>query len=309
MTDPILDPEIAAALARDLAKYGPRETLTAGNAAAQRADFVRRRLERGLVGGPAMRRSRDIDARIAGRTIRVRLHEPEAAPSVGPVLFYFHGGGWVWGSVDSHDRIMRELAHRSGHRVLGVDYRKAPEHPFPAAFEDCRDSVAWAAGNAGTLGIDPGRFALGGDSAGANLALAVGLDQAAVARAPATMLLFYGTFDDDLETASYRAAFGDGRCGLSRRDMAIFLDLYLGRDRGACDARALPLRGQFDRLQRAFLLGCGLDPLRDDTRRLAGALAGAGVDFEFAEIPTANHGFLALVEDVALARTALRRPG
>jgi len=307
MTELSLDPEIAAALARDIATYGPRERLTAANAAALRADFDRRRLARGLVGGPTMRARRDVEAELGGRSVRLRLHEPESAPPVGPALVYFHGGGWVWGSVDSHDRIMRELAQRSGQRVIGIEYRKAPEHPFPAPFEDCRDGVAWIVAHAAELGVVPDRLAFGGDSAGANLALAVGLDETRRGRPPATLLLFYGTFDADLETESYRAAFGDGRFGLARQDMAIFLDLYLGRDRGDGDVRAVPLRGPHGGLRRAFLLGCGLDPLRDDTRRLAGALAAAGVDFEFTEIPTANHGFLALVEDVTAARAALAR--
>ena len=307
MTDPTLDPEIAAALARDLAKFGAREKLSAQNAAALRDDFFRRRLERGLIGGPVMRVSRDIEAALPGRAIRLRLHEPESAAAVGPALLYFHGGGWVWGSVDSHDRIMRELAHRSGIRVVGVDYRKAPENPFPAPFDDCRESAGWIAAHAAELGIDASRIAFGGDSAGANLALAVGMAEAAQGRVPASLLLFYGTFDDDLETESFRAPFGDGRFGLSRQDMAIFLDLYLGEQRATPDARALPQRGSCAALRRAFLLGCGLDPLRDDTRRLAGALAAAGVEFEFAEVASANHGFLALVDDVALARAALAR--
>lgn len=307
MPDTMLDREIAAALARDLATYGPREALTAGNATALRADFFRRRLTRGLIGGPAMRMSRDFEARLSGRTLRVRLHVPEGAAPVGPALLYFHGGGWVWGSIDSHDRIMRELAHRSGQRVIGVDYRKAPENPFPAPFEDCSDAVDWVCAQAAQLGVDPSRLATGGDSAGASLALAVGHHEAARGRPPVTLLLFYGTYDADLETDSYRATFGDGRFGLSRQDMAIFLDLHLGQGRADCDPRALPMRGSHAGLRRAFLLGCGLDPLRDDTRRLAGALAGAGVAFEFLEIPSANHGFLALVEDVAIARAALAK--
>jgi acetyl esterase len=302
-----LDPEIAAALARDLARYGPRAALAAENVAALRADFLRRRLERGLQGGPKMRAVRDIDAELPGRRVGLRMHVPEAAPPAGPALFYFHGGGWVWGSIDSHDRIMRELAQRSGQRVVGVAYRKAPEHPFPAPFEDCRDAVAWALAHAEALGIDMRRAAFGGDSAGAGLALAVGMEAAARGQAPPTLLLFYGSFDSDLETGSYRASFGDGRFGLSRADMAIFLDLHLGAARATSDPRAVPLRGSHAGLRRAFLLGCGLDPLRDDTRRLAASLAAAGVGFEFDEIATANHGFLALVEDVAIARAALAK--
>lgn len=309
MTDPLLDPEIAAAAARDLARYGARAALSAENLSEMRVDFLRRRLERGRAGGPPMRVTHDREADLPGRRLRVRVHVPEAAPARGPALVYFHGGGWVWGSIDTHDRIMRELAHRSGQRVVGVDYRKAPEHPFPGPFEDCVASVAWLREQSDAFGIDAENLVFGGDSAGANLALATGLAEAEAGRVPRSLLLFYGTFDDDLGTESYRASFGDGRFGLSRRDMGLFLDWYLGeRHRGtAIDARARPLHGRLDLLGRAFLLGCGLDPLRDDTRRLAAALADRGVSFEFTELAAANHGFLALVEDVGLARQALAR--
>ena len=305
MPEPVLDQQIAAAIARDLAKYGPRDRLRADNLAEIRADFLRRRLERGMSGGPAMRESRDIEAALPGRRIRLRLHVPENAAQAGPALFYFHGGGWAWGSIDTHDRIMRELAQRAACRVVGVDYRKAPEHPFPLPFEDCRDATAHVLARAGELGIDPARFALGGDSAGANLALAVGLDMAAAGRVPATLLLYYGTFDCDLGTPSYLAPSGDGRFGLSRSDMALFLGWYLGGDGTSADPRAVPLRGELSLLRRAFLLGCGLDPLRDDNRLLAGALAASGVRFDFRELPDACHGFLFMAEDVAASRAAL----
>jgi acetyl esterase len=300
-----LDPQIAAAIARDLAKYGPRDRLRADNLAEIRADFMRRRLERGMSGGPAMRETREEEVALPGRRIRLRLHVPASAAPVGPALFYFHGGGWAWGSIDTHDRIMRELAQRSGCRVVGVDYRKAPEHPFPLPFDDCLEATRHVLGRAGEFGIDPARFALGGDSAGANLALAAGLVLAAEGRAPATLLLYYGTFDCDLGTSSYMADFGDGRFGLSRADMALFLGWYLGGDGTSADPRAVPLKGELSALRRAFLLGCGLDPLRDDNRRLAAALAAAGVRFDFRELPDACHGFLFMAEDVAASRAAL----
>jgi acetyl esterase len=304
MDMPRIDPELAAALAGDLAKYGPRAALGPDNLLEIRADFMRRRLPRGA-GGPRMRDSRDVTAELPGRGIRLRLHVPEAAPAVGPVLFYFHGGGWVWGSIDTHDRVMRELAQRSGVRVLGVDYRKAPEHPFPQPFEDCVEAARWVLARAASFGVDPARIAFGGDSAGGNLALAAGLDFAVAGLVPATLLLFYGAFATDLETPSYRAPFGDGSFGLSRNDMALFYRWYLGGDGRSDDVRAAPLGGDLARLRRAHVLGCGLDPLRDDSRRLAAALASHGVAHDFREVPSATHGFLFLAEDVALARQAL----
>jgi acetyl esterase len=252
-----------------------------------------------------MRESRDLIADLPGRDIRMRLHVPEGAPAIGPVLFYFHGGGWALCSIDSHDRIMRELAARAGCRVVGVDYRKAPEHAFPLPFDDCRQAAAWMLASAASFGIDPLHVAFGGDSAGANLALAVGLEAAERGAVPASLLLFYGAFDCDLETASYRADIGDGRFGLSRADMEIFFRWYLPPDGHNADPRAAPIKGRVDLLRQVFVLACGLDPLRDDSRQLAAALAREGVSHVYREFVAANHGFLALCGDVGLARGAL----
>ncbi|MBL8701160.1 MAG: alpha/beta hydrolase [Alphaproteobacteria bacterium] len=300
---PTLDPVLAAVLAADLRTFGPREPLSRANLEAQRADYLRRRMPR-AAGGPAMRESRTETLTAPGREIRVRLHVPADAPATGPALFYFNGGGWVWGSIDSHDRIMRELSGRSGCRVVGVDYRKAPEAPFPAPFEDCLDGVRAVLARAGSFGIDPSRIAFGGDSAGGNLALACGL---AAEPVPSTLLLLYGAFDTELETGSYRAPFGDGSFGLSRADMALFLDWYLPSATMRRDPRAAPLHGVLARLRDVFILGAGLDPLRDDSRNLAGRLASSGVDHEFVELAGANHGFLHLVGDVPLADAAIDR--
>ncbi len=304
MSEPILDPELAAALAADLATFGPRPPLSDETLQAVRADaLVRRRVR--AAAGPRMRESRDVVADLPGRDIRLRLHVPEGAPATGPALFYFHGGGWALCSVDTHDRIMRELAVQAGCRVVGVDYRKAPEHPFPAPFDDCREGADWVLARAAMFGIDRKRVAMGGDSAGGNLALAVGLSAAESGAAPATLLLFYGAFGCDLETPSYRAPIGDGRFGLSRADMDNFFRWYLPRDGRSADWRAAPIKGRLDLLRRAFVLACGLDPLRDDSRQLAAALARAGVSHDYRELPTANHGMIALSGDVGLARDAL----
>lgn len=299
--DPSIDPVLAAVQAADLAIFGPRDRVTRANIVAQRADYLRRRLPR-AAGGPAMAESRTEVLSASGRTIRVRLHVPHGAAPTGPVLIYFNGGGWVLGTIDSHDRIMRELAERSGCRVVGIDYRKAPEDPFPAGFLDCLDGTRAVLAQAPAFGVDAARVALAGDSAGGNLALACAL---ALDRAPATLLLFYGAFGIDLDTESYRAVFGDGRFGLSREDMALFFELYLPLPAMRGDARAAPLLGDLARLRRAFILGAGLDPLRDDSRVLAAKLARLGVDHEFRECASATHGYVHLVGDVPLADTAI----
>ncbi len=308
MSQSMLDPEIAAALAADLAQFGPRPALAPDTLAASRADALARRRIRAAA-GPRMRESRDFVADLPGRNLRMRLHVPEGAPAIGPVLFYLHGGGWVLCSIDTHDRIMRELAAQAGCRVVAIDYRKAPEFPFPLPVDDCRDGAAWVLARAASFGIDPRQVAFAGDSAGANLALAVGLHAAQGGAAPATLLLFYGAFGCDLETPSYRADIGDGRFGLSRADMALFFRWYLPPDGRSADPRAAPLNGRLDLLRQVFVLGCGLDPLRDDSRLLGAALARVGVSHVYRELAAANHGFLALSGDVDLARDALRRTG
>lgn len=301
MCDVDLDPTIAAIQAADLQRFGPREALTRDNLEAQRGEYLRRRVPR-AAGGPTMRESRTVELSLAGRKQRVRLHVPHAAPARGPALIYFNGGGWVWGSIDSHDRIMRELAQRSGWRVVGVDYRKAPEHPFPAPFDDCAEGARAVLAQADAFGIDGTRIAFGGDSAGGNLALACGL---AAGIPAATLLLFYGAFDVDLETASYRSPAGDGRFGLSRADMALFYDWYLPAAAARRDPRAAPLQGDLTRIRQAFILAAGLDPLRDDSRNLAARLSALGIDHELVEIASANHGFLHLVGDAPLADRAI----
>ena len=305
MSEPTLDPEIAAALAADLAQFGPRPLLAPDSLAASRADSLARRRIRAAA-GPRMRESRDFVADLPGRTLRMRLHVPEGAPATGPVLFYLHGGGWVLCNIDTHDRIMRELAAYAGCRVVAIEYRKAPEFPFPLPVEDCRDAAAWVLRRAASFGIDPRRVAFGGDSAGANLALAVGLDAAERGAVPATLLLFYGAYGCDLETDSYRGEIGDGRFGLSRSDMDLFFRWYLPPDGRSADPRAAPIKGRLELLRQAFVLSCGLDPLRDDSRQLSGELARSGVSYVYRELATANHGFLALSGDVELARVALR---
>lgn len=300
---PTLDAELAAEMKADLERFGPRDKLARDNLEAMRADYLRRRLPRAM-GGPTMRESRTDTFAGPGGELRLRLHVPSSAAATGPALVYFNGGGFVWGSIDSHDRIMREIAAASGVRVVGIDYRKAPEHPFPAAYEDCLAGIDAVAARAGALGIDAARLAFGGDSAGANLALACALHGT---RVPATVLLIYGALSLDGDMASCRGELGDGRFGLSRSDMQLFNGWYVGSTAAPADPRAAPLAGDLARLRRAFVLGAGLDPLRDDSRELAVRLARLGIDHEFVEYPAANHGFLHFVGDVVLATRAVAR--
>ena len=159
--------------------------------------------------------------------IAARLYVPASDGSdPPPLLVYFHGGGWVIGDLETHDSPCRFLAANAGVQVLAVDYRLAPEHPFPAAAEDAFAAFSWASDNAGRFGIKPGRIAVGGDSAGANLAAVAALTaRGEGGPAPAMQLLIYPVTETGRELAS-RRTLGEGFL-LTRRDMAYYEDRYL----------------------------------------------------------------------------------
>ena len=153
----------------------------------------------------AMDRVETLTLGLDGRSLEARLYVPEGAGSSPPLTVFYHGGGWVVGTLDTHDATARALARSSGSAVLSVAYRLAPEHPFPAPLEDCYDALVWAAANGAALGVDGSRLAVAGDSAGGNLSAAVAL----LARdrgGPqlAHQLLLYPVTDRDFERASYR---------------------------------------------------------------------------------------------------------
>jgi acetyl esterase len=164
----------------------------------------------------------------AAGPIRLRHYRPRAAANL-PVVIYVHGGGFVLGSLDTHDRLMRLLALDSAAAVIGVDYRLAPEYPFPAPLDDCVAAVHWIRAEAGRLGVDPERIVLAGDSAGANLALASLLDlrDAPEPHACKGAALFYGCFWRRLDTPAH-ARFGDGSLRLGTAEMRWFWQHYLG---------------------------------------------------------------------------------
>ena len=168
--------------------------------------------------------TRDLDA----GGVPARLYQPRPSDRRPGLLLWFHGGGWVLGDLASHDNICHSLARRSGHAVLSVAYRLAPEAPFPAGLGDCIQATRWAHANADMLGVDAGRIAVGGDSSGANLAAVV----CHVAPAPlAFQLLVYPVADARMTTGSY-AENGEGYF-LTATSMAWFVDHYLSGDHGS----------------------------------------------------------------------------
>lgn len=246
---------------------------------------------------------RDLAARGAEAEIPVRLYRSKQEGPL-PGLVYFHGGGWVTGSLDSHDPLCRTLANRAGCAVVAVDYRLAPEHPFPAAPEDCFAALCWVAENAGSLGVFASRLAVAGDSAGGNLAAVTAL-LARERGGPELrhQILFYPAIARDFATGSYR----DNAEGyfLTRAGMEFFWKSYLGSDPDD-DPRANPSRAKdLSGLAPASVVTAGFDPLRDEGEAYAAQLIGAGVPTELRRWDGQIHGFVSFPDRLDGGRQAL----
>jgi acetyl esterase len=239
--------------------------------------------------------------------LRARFYRRDAAAKATPVLLYVHGGGWTFGNVDSHDRCMRLLAAGSGATVIGFDYRLAPEHPFPAALDDTRAALAWIRREGAALGLDAARLAIGGDSAGANIALAALVAERDAGAPPlAGATLFYGCYAPVHDTASHRR-FGGGDYLLTTARMRWFWRNYLGALPEDTATLAAPLRADLHGLPRLFLNAAGLDPLLDDTILLADRLAHAGTAYELDLIPGTLHGCMQQTSEEPAAASGLTR--
>src|SRR5262245_23246483 len=212
-----------------------------------------------------------------GGPLPARLYVPAAAPDPGPVLVYFHGGGWVRGSVATHDGTCRLLSHLAGVRLLSVDYRLAPEHPFPAAADDALAAYAYVASNPGDFGADPRRLALGGDSAGGNLAAVTALAlRGGDLPEPAFQLLVYPACDLVVKRPSV-ATFSTGYF-LTEANMDWYSDQYVPDRERRGDPRASPLHaGDLTGLPPAYVATALADPLRDEGDEYAARMAAAGV--------------------------------
>ncbi len=254
-------------------------------------------------GGPTMVHTRELQVDTPHGPVRVRVHVPTAA-AVHPALVYMHGGGWVFFSIDTHDRLMRELAARSGRAVIGVDYARAPEARYPVAREQATAAWRWAHANAATLGLDAERIALAGDSAGANLALGTALLLREAGERPDALLLNYGVFCDDDSTESFTRFDGPGY-NLGRDEMRGFWNHYLGPAGDPGDGLAMPLRADLAGLPRTCVLVAECDVLRDDSLALATRLREAGVPLALQRHPGAVHSFLEAVSFSELAERAL----
>lgn len=258
---------------------------------------------------PAVARVQELSLKLDGRDIRARLYVPHDAEQCPPLVVYFHGGGWVIGSLDTHDGTCRALARSSGAAVLSVAYRLAPEHPFPASLDDCFDALVWAKENADPLGIDHTRLAVAGDSAGGNLAAAVAI-RARDGKGPLLrhQLLIYPVTDNDFSRPSF-AENGDGRYFLSTAAMRWFWDCYLGPNATDHPLAAVLNADDLAKLPPATVICAQYDPLRDEGVAFAARLSVAGVPVDLSIAPGMIHGFLSMFEAVPDALPYIARAG
>ena len=252
-------------------------------------------------------------ARVENRTvpgprgeIPVRIYTPEGRAPF-PVLVYFHGGGWVIGNLETHDGVCRHLANAAGAVVVSVDYRLAPEHPFPASGEDAYAATRWVAANAAAMGGDARRIAVGGDSAGGNLAAVVSLMARDRGGPPLVFqLLVYPVTDaPSANAASYREN-AEGYF-LTAKMMHWFWNHYCGKNPDLSDPYLCPLRAKdLKRLPPALVVTAEFDPLRDEGEAYAARLREAGNQADLKRYPGMIHGFFGMGPLLTKAREATK---
>jgi len=296
-----LEPEIQMTLALlDRRGDPPIETLTPPEARVQT-----RRQAIMAAGRPVpVGAVRDLSIVGAEGPLRARLYSCHEPGGPHPLLLYHHGGGFVIGDLDSHDGVCRMLCVHAGVNVLSVDYRLAPEHPFPAAVEDGRASLRWAIDNAAALGADPARVAVGGDSAGGNIsAVACQLAARDGGPGPALQLLIYPATDASTPRPS-TGLFAEGFF-LTRAQMDWFTGHY-GAGCDLSDPRMSPLLADdLSGLPPALVITAGFDPLRDEGEDYAAALRAAGVPVVLRRFPGLIHGFVNAAGISRVSRDAL----
>jgi acetyl esterase/lipase len=298
----ILDPTIKAILTSPNAQNSPRmPEMSATDARAFYADMVKK-LET-PISIPCHVANHTLP--LAGRTLDIRLYQPKNMRPDAPVLVYFHGGGWVIGDLDTHDNPCRAMAIGSGGCVVSIDYRRAPEHPFPAAIQDGYDAFLWIAEHGAKLGLNTQNLGIGGDSAGGNIAAAVSLmlRDSNLANC-AWQVLIYPSVISQLETES-SLAFAKGY-GLDADVMDWFAGHYIPPDTDLSDPRLSPLLAtSHANLPPALVVTAGFDPLRDSGLQYAEQLRESGVHVQYKEYPDLIHGFASWAGIIPSASAAL----
>ncbi|MDP9046411.1 MAG: alpha/beta hydrolase [Pseudomonadota bacterium] len=256
---------------------------------------------------PEVAKVQDLHASGPNGTVPVRLVRPLGSDetTVLPVLVYFHGGGWVIGDLDTHDTLCRELANGAGCAVVSVDYRMGPEQRFPAAVEDSFAATRWVRDHAASLHLDPTRLAVGGDSAGGNLATVVAIAARDAGDLPIMFqLLIYPATDQHRTTPSH-AQNGQGYL-LTSDTMDYFTGHYIADPADHDDWRASPLlRKDLERLPPALVLTAGFDPLRDEGKAYAERLTAAGNAATYVCFERQVHGFVLMGKVLDEARSAV----
>ncbi|HEX3523042.1 MAG TPA: alpha/beta fold hydrolase [Stellaceae bacterium] len=299
---PWIDPELVAAgqLLQSRGLVAPDRTQASLSEVRAATDRIGAFLGEGSV---PLQRERDLSLPGPHGQVPCRLYLPDDAARP-PLMVYAHGGGFMQGSLPSWDAMLRELVRQSRVAALSVDYRLSPEHRFPVAFDEIVAMVRLAAREGSGFGIDPTRLAVGGDSAGANLALAAAVAlREAGERALGFMLLIYGCFSTDTESQSWQR-FGRG-AGLSQTQMRWIWETYLEHPEQQKDWRAAPALAELSGLPPAHLIVGSLDPLLDDSNRLAARLKEANVPCELHVYEGLNHGFIRYGRLIAAARRAV----
>ncbi|MFZ5492584.1 MAG: alpha/beta hydrolase [Pseudomonadota bacterium] len=299
-------PDVAAALARPLSgQVHPQVAAHLAQLAAMNAPPIDALtpeqvrvgfgMQLKMTAGPAtpLPVVRDLSVPGPGGAIKARLYRP-TTDGLLPGLVFFHGGGWVIGDLDSHDDLCRDLAALAGCAVLAVDYRLAPEHRFPAAADDAIAATGWVQAHAAELGIDVGRLAVGGDSAGGNLAAVSALASRDAGSPLAAQLLIYPVTDMSRLAGESYTACGEGY-GLTAGAMAWFHDHYLADAAAAQDWRVSPLLAtDLGRLPPALVVTAEFDVLRSEGEAYAKQLADAGVQTELRRYDGMIHGFASM---------------
>lgn len=296
-TDP-LDRDIRRFVDTISATYASLAGDASHGMAARREVAERVRLE-WRSGGPVMAETRELRM----GALRLRLHRPTLSPAL-PVMLYIHGGGWTVFSIDTHDRLMREYAARAGIAVIGIDYSLSPENKFPKALEEIVAALEWIEIHAADLQVDARRMILGGDSAGANLAVAASLLRRDCGMpALSGMVLNYGAFSPEA-TESYRR-FNGPAFPLEAAEMDDFWANYVESPDDLSNPLVAPLRADLHGLPPAFLAIAECDILADCNHAMAEKLAAAGVPVRAETYRGAAHSFLEAVSIAPLAGQAL----
>lgn len=299
---PWIDPELVAAgkLLQEKGLVAPDRTV----AALSEVRAAQERIGAFLGEGSApLADERDLSLPGPHGQVPCRLYKPDGVAKP-PLLVYAHGGGFMQGSLTSWDHFLRDLVRQSGAAVLSVDYKLAPEVKFPVALDEMVAMTRLAAREAAGFGIDTNRIAVGGDSAGANLAMAAALSLRDAGESIVKFqLLIYGVYSSDSDSPSWQR-FGQG-AGLSQSQMRWIWETYLEHPKQMTDWRAAPALAELTGLPPAFLIVGSLDPLLDDSHKMAELLKAAGVPCELTVYPGINHGFIRYGRLIGTARRAV----